>query len=299
MNDRAHQVHELKATVLQLAELVADPDRGDETFDSYLSWIGKLHQKYSWSNTALILFRCPDASYVAGYKGWKKLGRHVRKGERGISIFVPITFAARVETDPVTGEEREVRPRPMFGIRKVWDISQTGGSGVIPNFKPDLGDDAQPLFAAAVGFANEKGIAVEVRPIFGSTNGYSQGGKIAINSSRPVGVQAQTILHEVAHELQDHAKAVAHTTNALREGEAEATAVAVLRHFGIDGTLDNAAAYIRQHGATPELLLQSLSRICKTARTMIDGISPLLTVDQVDQLQRCASLVGAETETVR
>lgn len=33
--------------------------------------------------------QCPEASLVAGYKKWQTLGRHVKQGEKAISILCP------------------------------------------------------------------------------------------------------------------------------------------------------------------------------------------------------------------
>jgi hypothetical protein len=40
-----------------------------------------------------------DASRVAGFQTWKKLGRFVKKGERGIRIFAPILRKSGDEKD--------------------------------------------------------------------------------------------------------------------------------------------------------------------------------------------------------
>lgn len=44
---------------------------------------------YSAGNIALIRLQRPDTTQVAGYQRWEELGRHVKKGEKGITILVP------------------------------------------------------------------------------------------------------------------------------------------------------------------------------------------------------------------
>ena len=39
----------------------------------------------------------PTATKVAGYRTWQKLGRHVKKGEKGISIFAPVKVKKKNE----------------------------------------------------------------------------------------------------------------------------------------------------------------------------------------------------------
>ena len=52
-----------------------------EDYARYLETMSKFHH-YSFGNCMLIFFQCPEASAVAGYTTWKKLGRTVKKGER-------------------------------------------------------------------------------------------------------------------------------------------------------------------------------------------------------------------------
>jgi hypothetical protein len=44
---------------------------------------------YSLNNQILILLQRPLASRVAGFQTWRKLGRHVVKGAKGIAILAP------------------------------------------------------------------------------------------------------------------------------------------------------------------------------------------------------------------
>ncbi|PUU86271.1 MAG: hypothetical protein CI948_2886, partial [Halanaerobium sp.] len=69
-----------------------DSVRESDEFKSMLQFLGKFHN-YSYQNSILIQMQKPDASYVAGYKQWqKKFNRHVKKGEKAISILAPFTY---------------------------------------------------------------------------------------------------------------------------------------------------------------------------------------------------------------
>jgi hypothetical protein len=56
----------------------------------------------------LIAAQRPNATYVAGYRKWQRLGRQVRMGEKAIKI---LGYATKkiTKTDPDTGEETEDR----------------------------------------------------------------------------------------------------------------------------------------------------------------------------------------------
>src|SRR5215475_14380499 len=73
-----------------LEELAASLESGrSEALTTYLKTMG-LFSKYSLNNLFLIARQRPDARRVAGYQTWQKLGRYVRKGEKGIAIIAPL-----------------------------------------------------------------------------------------------------------------------------------------------------------------------------------------------------------------
>src|ERR1700720_1682148 len=70
-----------------------------EELTRYLAAIGRFH-RYSLHNVMLITLQKPHATHVAGFHAWNKLGRHVRKGEKGIFILAPLVRKREVaETD--------------------------------------------------------------------------------------------------------------------------------------------------------------------------------------------------------
>lgn len=73
---------------------------------------------YSLRNQMLIYMQRPDATAVAGFHAWKKRGRVVRKGERGIKILAPAKYTKK----KADGSEVE---RMAFRTVVVFDISQT------------------------------------------------------------------------------------------------------------------------------------------------------------------------------
>ncbi len=54
--------------------------------------------RYSVNNTMLIYMQKPEATLVAGYNKWKnQFERHVKKGERGITIIAPTPYKKKIE----------------------------------------------------------------------------------------------------------------------------------------------------------------------------------------------------------
>ena len=60
-----------------------------EHYADYLRTMSRFHT-YSYKNTILIHMQMPTATHVAGYHKWKnQFGRHVKKGEKGLTIIGP------------------------------------------------------------------------------------------------------------------------------------------------------------------------------------------------------------------
>jgi len=73
-------------TTAALSQLAEALDRGESPqLQRFLAAMGRF-RRYSPRNLLLILRQRPDAKHVAGFHTWRKLGRAVRRGERGIRI---------------------------------------------------------------------------------------------------------------------------------------------------------------------------------------------------------------------
>ena len=70
--------------------------------------------RFSLRNVMLILAQCPHAIECAGFHEWRKAGRSVRKGAKGIAILVPMTR-----------KNEDDEPAVRFSYRHVFDIADT------------------------------------------------------------------------------------------------------------------------------------------------------------------------------
>lgn len=71
------------------------------------------------NNTILILMQLETASLVGGFRQWRAVGRRVEKGQKALSIWIPIKGKEEEEGDD--DEEKKVR----FRLGNVFDVSQT------------------------------------------------------------------------------------------------------------------------------------------------------------------------------
>jgi hypothetical protein len=79
-----------------------------EALMRYLDTMSRFHN-YSFCNCMLIALQQPDATFVAGFRRWLQLGRHVRKGEKGIGIIAPLVYRNREDRQECDAEERTIR----------------------------------------------------------------------------------------------------------------------------------------------------------------------------------------------
>jgi hypothetical protein len=85
----------------------------------------------SFFNTCLVLSQNPGASVVGGFAQWIKAGRAVRKGERGLGIWVPVAKGKGDEApaagsdQPADADGNDDTGRPRFIMGTVFDIAQT------------------------------------------------------------------------------------------------------------------------------------------------------------------------------
>src|SRR5438034_10369906 len=95
-----------------------------ETFAAWLRARAAFHD-YSFANVCLIVSQRPDATRVAGYKTWQKLGRQVRKGEHGIRILAPCRV--KVAEADQHADKRDAYRVVGFRCVSVFDVAQTEG----------------------------------------------------------------------------------------------------------------------------------------------------------------------------
>ena len=127
----------LEAAHDRLAESVSTLSTSDG-WAEYLAYAARFHN-YSARNVWLIQCQRPDATRVAGYRTWPKVGRHVVKGAKGIAILAPCRFKQ-------TDDAGEVSYRlGGFRVEHVFDVADTDGDPLPANpAKPELLDGEAP-----------------------------------------------------------------------------------------------------------------------------------------------------------
>lgn len=237
-----------------------------ERLKQYLAAMARF-RRYSCYNVMLIASQKPNATQVAGFHAWHKLGRFVKKGERGILILAPVV-RKKAESN---GEAKPDESPVALGFRTayVFDISQTDGEPL-----PEIGNmngDPREYSERLVKFVAVRGIALEYSDDIAPARGTSSGGKITLLPGQSPAEEFATLAHEVAHELMHHDEHRSSTTKRIRETEAEAVAFVVSSAIGLE-TGSAAQDYISLYGGDAKLLGESLEYIQRTATQMLNVI---------------------------
>ena len=238
-------------------------DQGQsEQLTALLKTMARFHQ-YSWHNVCLIASPRSAATRVAGFQTWRSLGRHVRKGEKGIAILAPILGRRDPEPDD--------KSRVVVGFRAayVFDIAQTDGEP-LPAPSEASGDPGTKTTSLKAAVQHH-GIDLEYVDDLGGALGVSAGGRIQILDGLPPAVEFTTLVHEFAHELL-HRGADRPTSRKTRELEAEAVAFVVGTSTGID-TSASSRDYIHLYGGDRESLMKALDRIQRAASAMLCALT--------------------------
>jgi antirestriction protein ArdC len=246
----------------------------------YLEALARFH-RYSWHNVILIATQKPAATYVAGFKAWHKLGRFVKKGEKGIMILAPVVRRKAEDAEPAETDESSTAVG--FYAAYVFDISQTDGREL-----PEIGGvsgDPRDYRECLGEFVLGLGIALEYSEAIAPARGVSSGGKITLLPGLSPAEEFATLAHELAHEMMHRAERRTSTTKCIRETEAEAVAFVVCSAIGLD-TGTAAQDYIGLYGGDAKLLAESLHYVQQASSQILNAIG----ADRVDESLKAAVL---------
>lgn len=247
-----------------LDALAAQLESGkSDSLQAFINGMARFHS-YSFGNLMMILAQKPDARRVAGLRTWNQLGRYVRKGEKGIAIFAPMTFKAKEESRT---EETEAT-RIGFRVVHVFDVSQTDGEP-LPEPVSVSGDVSTHLHSLK-RVVDKRGLRLEYADDLGGAMGSYSKGTIKLASGLSAAEEFSVLAHELAHSAM----------HAVRNGlsrdraelEAEAVACVLCGYAGLSsGTAHS--DYIQLYHGGKDALLESLDVIQATASELINDMS--------------------------
>lgn len=233
---------------------------------------------YSVGNQLLALFQCHARGIEAGpihtFAGWKDLGRSVRKGERALTLCMPVTCRAQrregADGDATGGDGAERPPGvhtfTRFVYRPHWFVlSQTEGADYVPAQMPEWEEQRAltSLMIERVRFSHADG----------NVQGYAAGRQVAVS---PLAfLPHRTLFHELAHVVLGHTEELhglsdgqEATPRDVREVEAECVALICCESLGLTGA-EFSRGYIQHWLRQQQVTEKSAHKIFKAADAIL------------------------------
>ena len=271
--------------------------------DKYKDYLTKMSQlnNYSNRNLRLILAQNPEARQVASFKQWKEnFGRYVKKGEKALRIFKPMTKIKKDENNqPILDKNGKPETVTFFGLVPVFDVSQTEGKEMpkAAEVKEQLTDlDYANLYRALMAIAKENDVSIRFEEMENNKHGYYSvpENQIVLRSNEMNKAQIiKTFLHEMAHAELHHADnpQKENLTRSTAELQAESVAYVVSSYYGID-TSEYSFNYLSRWSADKETLadleaqLDIVQQEAKSLMVRMDQALEQLRLSQEKQTKR-------------
>jgi N-terminal domain of anti-restriction factor ArdC len=217
--------------------------------------------RLSISNQLLVALARPDATFVAGFNAWLRLGFAVRKGERAVAIIAPLPIKDR---DRVTGQETGdtmmlFKAVFVFDRAQVDPIAGREQAPLGPPCEPLTGDSHAHLLAPVQAFAESLGFSVSFESIPGDTGGWcdQNARRIVVDEDAPANAQLRILIHETIHALgvgyaeygRERAEVIVDTATAIAVGSVglrvDGDSIPYIAGWGETGALDAVTAFAR------------------------------------------------------
>lgn len=219
-----------------------------------------------------------EATKVAGFKQWQKLGRKIKKGEKGIRIIYPIKVSRNIPSTDISDKECEKDKDCIefitYRYTYVYDISQTEGK---PFSLESNIIDSNNLVNFFIFLKSFSPFPIYEQELFGSLKGYWNPSKkeIVLKNSLSTDAKVSVLLHELTHALYDNFNYKENRN--LSEVFVESVAFIVADYFGLD-TYKSSLNYIASwSNADIKSILDIGDKIQKTANDFITKLEKAYT----------------------
>jgi antirestriction protein ArdC len=252
-----------------LAEAVSKPGMISTAYSRF--W------NYSAGNQLLALWQCMLRGLEPGpintFLGWLELKRHVKKGEKALTLCMPVTVKRKAKaeaTESADGTHPAEEVFTRFVYRPHWFVlAQTEGEGYVPTVVPDWNE--------AAAFESLKIARVPFTHLNGNAQGYAVERRVAVS---PIAALPQkTLFHELAHVVLGHCEELTRmedddfTPVNIREVEAECVALICCESLGLPGS-EFCRGYIQNWLGKEKISDRSVQKIFKAADHIVKSGRP-------------------------
>lgn len=310
----------------RIDQMLASFQDNPENITEYLRFAARF-PSYSPRNTMLIYAQNPHAVFVQSFQAWKeKEAAFVKKGEHGLSIFVPVLVTVlETEEGPVqlkyaSKEQKEAYKRgeikgeteTRFRLGTVFDISQTTFP---PERYPELfhmGYESSQHGRICTAVEKYSGRELQIPVLYHSLGSISLRGyynpdrkEIHINELLQDTERLSTLTHELGHALAEHAAGDG-KSEAQREYEGDCISILIQEHCGIEITDSRMRHFSIHYEKFMEELTETLRELPQeergrhAGRRMTEAFSSVFRIysDASERLQPYLAEAAAMDETL-
>lgn len=263
-----NQMDQLKGTI---DDKIQDFIDNSEELRKFIDFRRQHFYSYSLNNSVLIYKQCPEASYVAGFNKWKQLGYKVRKGEKGLSILIPLI--KNIE-DEKTSTEKKI----IYGFKKgtVFDISQieaTDEAIPIPSIDISIRETENTLYkprellCKTRIFIEQHCLVIESHDLERAM-GMTDGKNIYIKPTDNFVDMAGVLIHEFTHFWNHYKENRDKLTKNIKESEAELCTLIFGSYFNLD--INGAYKYLSMYRKERDIG-QCFETAYRTFEYILDG----------------------------
>lgn len=245
-------------------------------YEKFLKF-SKYFHSYSFNNVILIFLQNENATYVAGFKTWEKMGRKIKKGEKGIQIMYPIKkkYTTKIKgqenllEDTVDIEQTEEKEYLTYRATYVYDISQTIGNPIPIGLKKLNTNNKTEFFEFLKDYSK---YPVLEKNISSNSFGYwsPRNQEIVIEKTLSIDDKVSTLLHELTHALYDDFNYKENRD--LSEIFVESVAYIVADYFGLDTSLCSFDYIVKWAQGDLKPIIELGTKVQKTADDFIRNI---------------------------
>ena len=253
-------------------------------YEKFLKFSKNFHS-YSFNNIVLIFLQMKDATKVAGFKTWQKMGRKLKKGAKGIQIIYPIKRKYTTKIDGQNSlldsesekQEEKIVEYLTYRLTYVFDVSQTFGNPMPLEDKRLNSNNMIEFFEYLKSYSPYPIIEENL----GNAQGYwnPKNKQIALKKSLSIDDKASVLLHELTHALYDDFN-YAEERN-LSETFVESVAFIVADYFGLNTSMCSFNYITSWAKGDIKVILELGDKIQKTANSFIKSLEDEFTNNNI------------------
>ncbi len=273
----AHQRASVGSVLTEPSSLFAGLLREALTRPGIISEAYRAFHTFSLGNQILaasqLIERGMPISPIASFSAWQSKGRMVRKGQKALRLYMPVTIK-RQSRDEETGSDQEIQFQ-TFLLKPNWfSLDQTDGETFHHEIRSPDWDAGLAMSTLDVG-------EIPFEMLNGNCQGYATQNSIAINPL--AALPHKTRFHEMAHVVLGHTHETLlsddeRTPKNLREVEAESVAFILCSLLCLPGQ-DEARGYVQSWLGGESLPEKNARRIFSAADKLQKAGQPHISRD--------------------